>query len=208
MLRDLSITLEAGALLAVSGPNGSGKSTLLRAIAGLLPLSNGQITMTVAGSGGASTPPVAMEPCDMCHYLGHEMAIKLQLTARENLAFWHSLYVAEDTAPAMDTAMDIEAALSALNIVPLASIRVHQLSQGQKKRLALARLLVTARSLWLLDEPLNALDDVSVATFFQIIDAHRQAGGIVVIATHRVLPLDGVQVLRLENTNTRTGTSR
>ena len=166
ILSGVSFVLEAGALL-VTGANGTGKSSLLRVLAGLLPAVEGRVT--IEGGDGIEPP---------FHYLGHRDGLKPQLTARENLAFAAGFLGGEG---------DPDAALAAFGLELAANAPVAWLSQGQKRRVALARLLIAPRPLWLLDEPTAGLDNASVARFEQIAEAHVAAGGLIVAATHAPL---------------------
>jgi len=138
------------------GPNGIGKTTLLRAIAGLQPVLRGK----VRGEPSA--------------YAGHQDALKHTLTAAENLRFWASLHGTKD----------VQVALEKLDLVELADRPAGQLSEGQKRRLGLARLLVSGRRLWLLDEPTVSLDTSAVEMFGRVIEGHLKSGGAAVVATH------------------------
>jgi heme exporter protein A len=172
VLRGVSFALSAGQALILRGPNGSGKTTLLRTLAGLQPPLSGRI---------------AAEP-DSLAYAAHADGLKPALTAEENLAFWAAVH-GNRAGPA--------AALAAFGIGALASRRAGDLSAGQKRRLALARLLVTARPVWLLDEPTVSLDAEAVALFADVVGDHLARGGAAVIATHIALGLDGAPVLDL-----------
>ena len=171
-------------MLAVTGPNGAGKSTLLRALAGLLPLASGTITCTGLPAG----EPLA----SYTHYLGHRDALKSPLTAQENLAFWAAMLVLPGAG-----GLSPEAALARLGLPHIAGFPVSYLSAGQKRRVALARLLVAARPLWLLDEPTTALDVVAQACLAEIMQAHLAGGGAVIAATHAPLGLAGARELNL-----------
>src|SRR5947209_7376258 len=139
----LNFAVASGEALAVTGRNGAGKSSLLRAIAGLLPIGAGELAL----DGGQNDESIGGQ----AHYLGHADALKESLTARENLDFWASMLGA---APAIDAA----AALARLGLAHVIDFPVAILSAGQRRRVALARLLVAERPLWLLDEPTSALD--------------------------------------------------
>jgi heme exporter protein A len=175
---DVGFSVGAGELLAVTGRNGAGKSTLLRLVAGLLP--------PAAGS-------VALEPGDAgelqanVHYLGHLDGLKAGLTVRQNLDFWRRLWHGDDIA----------GALAAMRLEGLADLPVAVLSAGQRRRVALARLLVTRRPVWLLDEPATALDAAAEEGLGTLIAAHLAGGGLAIAATHRDLPLKPTQTLRL-----------
>lgn len=158
VLSGVSFTLEAGEALILRGPNGIGKTTLLRAVAGLQPMLSGQIT-------GAE---------DQIAYASHADGVKATLNVRENLAFWAACFGQENVAPAM----------AALNLSNLADRLAGNLSAGQKRRLGLARLLVTGRPIWVLDEPTISLDAASVTLFADLIRDHLAKGGAALIATH------------------------
>lgn len=168
VLEDLSFTLSPGEVLVLRGPNGSGKTTLLRTLAGLQPAFDGEISL----------PPEAIA------YGAHADGLKATLTVRENLTFWAATY----GTGAVDHALD------AMNLTALATRAAANLSAGQKRRLGLARLLVTGRPIWLLDEPTVSLDAASVALFAHAVRAHVASGGAALIATHIDLGLEA-QVL-------------
>jgi heme exporter protein A len=177
----LSFRLEAGQALILTGPNGSGKTTLLRALAGFLAPAAGSIRLQAASD--------ERERSELVHFVGHQDGIKTHLTVKENLAFW-AAYLG-DRPPALD------AALERFALAPLSDIPAGYLSAGQKRRLALARLAVAPRPVWLLDEPTVSLDTAAVALLFAAIEAHVTGGGLAVIATHVALPLGRAQEIRL-----------
>lgn len=164
VLEGLSFTIKAGRCLILRGPNGIGKTTLLRTIAGLQPALDGTIEADE----------------DSIAYAAHSDGIKQVLTVRENLAFWAEVFGTRDIAPA----------LNAFALEPLADRPAGALSAGQKRRLGLARLLVTGRPIWVLDEPTVSLDVDAVAMFAGAIHAHLVGGGIALIATHIDLGLE------------------
>jgi heme exporter protein A len=180
----LSLRLESGAVLSLEGPNGAGKTSLLRAIAGFLPLASGSITLQSKGVAASD----AEERGNLIGWLGHHDAIKPQLTVREQAAFWARLYA---------SAQPVEGALNRFGLAALAEAPGQLLSAGQRRRLAFARLVVSARPLWLLDEPLSALDEAGRRQAADAIAAHAAAGGIVIAATHEPL---GVACERLSLT--------
>lgn len=171
VLDNVSFSVGPGQVLVLQGPNGIGKTTLLRTIAGLQPMQSGQIT----------APP------DSFAYAAHADGIKPTLTVRENLAFWAAIFGTRSIAPAL---MALQ--LDALQTRPAAT-----LSAGQKRRLGLARLLVTGRPIWLLDEPTVSLDAASTALFATMISTHLGQGGLAVIASHIDLGLANTTVLNL-----------
>lgn len=182
----LSMRVEGGTPTVLVGPNGSGKTTLIRTIAGLI----NPVSGTIALSGGDPEKDLAAE----AHYVGHLNALKPSLTVEENLTFW-ARYLGGGTV-AMAT---IEDALEAFALTALAGIPAGYLSAGQKRRACLARLLVTPRPLWLLDEPTVSLDTASVALLARQIDAHAAEGGLVIAATHIPLGLSQEQRVDLGN---------
>ncbi|SDB06474.1 heme ABC exporter ATP-binding protein CcmA [Bauldia litoralis] len=172
VFEDVSFSIGPGDVLAVTGPNGAGKSTLLRIVAGLLAPARGSIVLDPAPDAGRG---VAV------HYLGHLEALKPAFTIAENLAFWRRLY---------GGAGDLDEALEDVGLGGLAHLPVGRLSAGQKRRVAIARLLVIDRPIWLLDEPTTALDAAAEATLGRLIERHRTCGGLVLAAIHRPLPVD------------------
>jgi heme exporter protein A len=175
VLDQVSLAVPAGGALLLLGPNGAGKSTLLRALAGLKRIDGGRITFDDSDDFAGQVA-----------YLGHQDAIKPGLTAAENLGFAASV-----------SGRDVGAALSALSLTNLADLPARMLSAGQKRRLALARLVVSGAPLWLLDEPTLGVDAASVVQFGGLLASHRAAGGVVVAATHLPLPLPGATELAL-----------
>ncbi|WP_120502775.1 heme ABC exporter ATP-binding protein CcmA [Sulfitobacter mediterraneus] len=164
VLTGVSLTVEPGQALILRGPNGAGKTTLLRTITGLQPPLSGQIT-------GAE---------DQIAYAGHADGLKAMLSVRENLMFWAQVF----------GRTDITAALDAYALHPLADRLAGTLSAGQKRRLGLARLLVTGRPIWILDEPTVSLDKDAVAQFAAAVRAHLGQGGSALMATHIDLGLE------------------
>lgn len=192
---DLSFQLEGGTALVLTGPNGAGKSTLLRALAGYLRPASGVVRLRgVEGAGEADSE--SGEVREMCHFVGHLDGIKTHLTAAENLSFW-AKYLAGPADAATPVAVRVEDALDRFALAALAEIPAGYLSAGQKRRLALARLAVAARPLWLLDEPTVSLDAASTRVLVDAIDAHLAGGGLAVIATHIPMQLARVEAIQL-----------
>ncbi|MDX6752320.1 heme ABC exporter ATP-binding protein CcmA [Geminicoccaceae bacterium 1502E] len=171
VFEELSFALAPGEALLLRGPNGCGKSSLLRMLAGLLRPAGGRL-MWEGEAVAADLPAHHVR----LHYVGHGNAIATTLTAEENLAF--------STELLGGTGEHLAAALAAFDLEPLASSPGRFLSAGQRRRLALARLVAAPRKLWLLDEPGVGLDRASRARLEAAIGAHRAAGGICVLATH------------------------
>jgi heme exporter protein A len=171
VLSGLTFSVGAGQALVLRGPNGSGKTTLLRTLAGLQPPAAGTLDLNP----------------DAVAYAAHADGLKSTLTVAENLDFWAQVY----GGPSPD------AAIAALDLAALTRRRAGELSAGQKRRLGLARLLVTGRPLWLLDEPTVSLDTASVALFAGVVREHLASGGAAIIATHVDLGLPEAEELDL-----------
>ena len=171
VLEGVSFAVAPGEALILRGPNGIGKTTLLRTVAGLQPPLGGRI--------GLEREAMA--------YAAHADGIKATLTVRENLAFWAAVFGTGDIAPA----------LAAFDLGGLAERPAGGLSAGQKRRLGLARMVVTGRPVWVLDEPTVSLDVQAVAMFVAAIRAHLSGGGLALMATHIDLGLDEARMLDL-----------
>ena len=171
VLEGLGFALGPCDLLVLRGPNGVGKTTVLRTLAGLQPALRGQIL---------ANP-------DQITYSGHADGLKATLTVAENLGFWAAVHGHSAIDPA----------ISAMNLTALRARRAADLSAGQKRRLGLARLLVTGRKIWLMDEPTVSLDAASVALFGAMLRGHLAQGGAAIVATHIDLGLPEARMLDL-----------
>ena len=221
VVSDVSFELKAGRALALRGPNGSGKTTLLRTIAGYLPAESGAIRVTHAvrpphpvplprgergrllsghgllplpsreraGVRGDSADAASTE--GVFHYIGHANGIKPRLSVIENVSFWQSFYSGASDIVAAEDALD------AFGLLNLASFSAGHLSQGQARRLGLARLLAAPRPIWLLDEPQAALDAASTRMLERVIAGHLASGGLAIVSTHLDLALPDAAVLEL-----------
>ena len=178
----LSFSLPPGGALVLTGANGSGKTSLLRLLAGLISPAAGRL---VWGSAPIEHDPATHRA--RLHYVGHQDGVKPDLTPRETLAFWAALRGFR--TPRLDEA------LGAFALAPVADWPCRWLSAGQRRRLALARLCATAAPLWLLDEPISALDQDNQTRLEEVIVAHRADGGRVVVATH--MPIEIAAAARL-----------
>ena len=181
LFRDLSFRVGAGQVLSLEGPNGSGKTSLLRMIAGFIAPASGAVAIAFADT----RVEEAEERGRHIGWLGHHDAAKPQLSPREVLTFFARLY---------GSAGGVDAALASVGLTSIAGLPCQYLSAGQKKRLALARLGLCGRAVWLLDEPLAALDADGKARAADFIASHAKNGGIAIAATHEPL---GIECIRL-----------
>ncbi|HEY7990262.1 MAG TPA: heme ABC exporter ATP-binding protein CcmA [Stellaceae bacterium] len=181
----LQFSLPAGRALILRGPNGSGKSSLLRLLAGLSRPENGQIAWArenITEDPGAHRARL--------HFIGHADAIKPALLVEETLAFWARLH---------GGGLNVAAALAHFRLDRLAELPCRFLSAGERKRLALARLLASPAELWLLDEPTNGLDAAALDDLLGAVVAHCAGGGIAIVASHGPLALDNAETLALDD---------
>lgn len=180
----LDFRIAPGEALLLLGPNGSGKSSLLRLMAGLLRPFRGRI-----GWDDGDDPD---HHRTRVRYVGHLDAVKPVLSALENLSFWAAIGDADSPREGA------RAALERLGVPQIAGVPGRYLSAGQKRRLALARVLAAPAPLWLLDEPTVALDRAAVRLLEGVMAEHRAAGGMVVLSTHADVDLPGARALHLD----------
>lgn len=186
LFQGLSFSLERGELLEVSGPNGSGKTSLLRMLCGLLPPAAGEIRWQ-----GANISSLKEEYLGRVSYLGHANGVKAELSAVENLRISGAL------AGIHPSEEKIGATLCRMGIGGREELPAKLLSQGQQRRLALARLLVCGKALWILDEPLTALDADAVRLVHTALEEHLKDGGMAVMTTHQLLDVGAGSTRRI-----------
>jgi len=174
VFENLNFSVKSGEVIELRGPNGAGKSSLLRMIAGLNKPAHGSLNVT---SGVVN---------EQAHYIGHNEAIKPAFTVGENLRFWQSFLGGTG-----------EPALKPFRLEKLADDEARLLSQGQKRRLALSRLVAVSRPIWLLDEPTVGLDKLALDDLCREIEIHLEKGGMVIAATHADLGVQGIRLLEL-----------
>lgn len=181
VINDLSFQLLPGQGLLLTGPNGAGKTTLIRALAGLMRSDSGTVRLEGAD-----------EPGDVgahCHLIGHQNGVKASMTVAENLQFW-AKFLGPDEGKVVP-------ALERFGLSDIEDLPAGYLSAGQKRRLGLARLLVAARWLWLLDEPTVSLDAASTEVLAKVIAEHLAGGGMAIAATHIPLGIAAMRELKL-----------
>jgi len=194
ILAGVSFKAANGAAIVLRGPNGSGKTTLLRTLAGFLTAESGSVVLS--RSDGAAIP--RDEASEALHYIGHANGVKPRLSVFENIVFWQRYYSSHNDAEGA------EAALEAFGLLHLASYRAAHLSQGQARRLGLARLLAAKRPIWLLDEPSVSLDTSSTRMLEAAIADHLTGGGIAIVSTHLDLNLPNTSILHLDGGSAQT----
>ena len=190
LFSDISFSLEPGSFLQLQGANGSGKTSLLRILCGLLAPARGEIFWQ-----GANIRSLGEEYFTAITYIGHRSAVKEELTGVENHRINNGLAGVQLTR---------EQAIESLQKMGLSSrenLPARMLSEGQRRRLALSRLLTAATPLWILDEVLTSLDRAAVNLVTSIIETHLQAGGMAVVATHQEMDLTAGSFQRLHLTS-------
>jgi heme exporter protein A len=186
LFQNLCFLLEPGELLEVSGSNGSGKTSLLRMLCGLLSPTAGEIRWQ-----GANIQRLKEDYLKGLAYLGHANGVKAELSVSENL------YISGCLAGSHPSVEKIGATLEQMGLSRSEALPAKTLSQGQQRRLALARLLVSDKALWVLDEPLTALDSVGVRLVQSVLEEHLKGGGMAVLTTHQPLDVGAGKAIRI-----------
>lgn len=187
LFSDLDLTLESGSVLFLQGENGSGKTSLLRILCGFRLPDEGEITWN-------NSPALSnSEYFQNISYIGHKNGLKDELTVEENLNLMRSMATVTD--------IKTEHVLKNIGLFKQADILSRQLSAGQKRKLALARLMMTKNSFWILDEPFTSLDKASIIFFEQLIKQHISQDGVLILTSHHDIDLSGLNVKHVSLTN-------
>ncbi|WP_281544057.1 cytochrome c biogenesis heme-transporting ATPase CcmA [Grimontia sp. SpTr1] len=173
LFEDLSFTVSSGDLVQIEGPNGAGKTTLLRIIAGLGLAESGEVFWD-----GELVNKAREEFYGNLLFLGHSTGVKREMTAFENLAFYQRMHGEADESRLWD-------ALARVGLAGREDVPAAQLSAGQNRRVALARLWISQSKLWILDEPLTAIDKQGVKVLESLFQQHVNNGGMVLFTTHQ-----------------------
>jgi len=184
LFEHLDILLEPGQMLLVEGANGSGKTSLLRILTGLGLADSGEVLWR-----GETIDRLAGDYFEQVTYVGHHDGIKRELTCLENLRLARAMGI--------PSALDLDEVLERVKLYSYGDTDVANLSAGQKRRLALARLLATDSTLWILDEPFTSLDKASMALFEDLFTGHLQQQGMIVMTSHHDISMPGQSLLRL-----------
>ncbi len=192
ILTNISGKLEQGQSLLVTGPNGIGKTSFLRSFAGLLPPLAGGLHLEIYRSGVQNKYTSLSEEYGFyIGYLGHQNALKPDLCLKEDLRFWAQIYNMKHAETCIQTVLE------AVHLAHVRNMMCRHLSSGQKRRLAIARLFLTQRPIWILDEPFVGLDQVSRESLENLFAAHQEKGGMIITASHDPISLNASQFLDL-----------
>jgi len=185
LFEHLNLSLKGGQILLVEGRNGSGKTSLLRILTGLKLADEGEILWQ-----GRPIGEMAADYYEQVNYVGHHDGVKRELTCLENLRLVRAMGIPTD--------MDLDEALDQVNLYRYGDTLMGSLSAGQKRRLALARLIVTESVLWILDEPFTSLDKNSMAAFEAMFEQHLAQQGVIVMTSHHDIEMSGADQQRLD----------
>ena len=185
LFSELNFTLHSQQILLIHGRNGCGKTSLLRLLAGLGLPDEGDVQWR-----GQSIEKLKSDYYQQLSYVGHHDGIKGDLTAAENLRVAVAL--------GQPSGLSVDSALEQVNLYGYEDILCHALSAGQRRRVALSRLLVTSSQLWILDEPFTSLDVDGIALFEQLMVTHVERGGLIVLTSHHPIDLPDIELIRLD----------
>jgi heme exporter protein A len=180
--QNISMTILPSSIVYIQGKNGSGKTSLLRMLAGIQLPSAGKITFS------KNSLPITQLNKPYCTYIGHHFGIKLELTILENIEFWAKIYDSEQL---------VNAAIIYFSLQDLVNTKCYELSAGNQKKVALARLLACRSKLWLLDEVDSNLDSINKQLLLNLIISHADNGGIVFITSHHPPEIKSAQILNI-----------
>lgn len=181
----LDIAVDAGQMLVVEGPNGCGKTSLLRILTGLRLADTGEVLWR-----DQPIDRLAGDYYEQVNYVGHHDGVKHELSCLENLRLARAMGV--------PSALDLDEVLERVNLYAYGETEAGSLSAGQKRRLALARLVATDALLWILDEPFTSLDKASMALFSELFESHLERRGVIVMTSHHDISLPSHTVQRLQ----------
>lgn len=185
LFEQLEIALEPGQMLVVEGPNGCGKTSLLRILTGLRLADGGKVLWR-----GEPIDRLAGDYYEQINYVGHHDGVKHELSCLENLRLARAMGVPSNA--------DLDDVLEQVNLYAYGETQVGSMSAGQKRRLALARLIATDSMLWILDEPFTSLDKASMSMFAELFEQHLERAGLIVMTSHHDISLPHHTLRRLE----------